>query len=235
MAKKDVPIGIIKQLDPYKKYLGNLIRRIDRDKHLVCFEDLDLDSGFYFYIQQLKAEKGEIKVLVDFKPTSDHSNNNTRAFYPLSELNKLIDHWISILEKYNTEDTIFDDPILESYYNEFKNSFSLVDEDAETSPFDTNRILIIDNHLEKLSARLDEYKTENNKAEIVHIQEEISELRETLSSKVKNAVIRGMSKIYAGISKHSTPLLIEIKKALIKKGITEGIDFTIELLKSISP
>ena len=127
------------------------------------------------------------------------------------------------MKRYETVNSFFDDPIIQSFSDEYFAEFEIIDEDADVNPFNTHQILILDEHLEILYSKIDKYITLDNESQMESIKSDIRELQKNLTSKTKKWVIRNLSNIWAKMTKQSTlflkEFLIEAKKTIIRESI----------------
>lgn len=232
--KKDLPLVILKALQPFVKLKGEKFNVVDPENYLLKVEDKEEDSSFHFIIEryQKSDNSSTFLFLMSRSPKNENENKAYQTWVEIQNLTSQFDQWIKLLDEYESIDSFYDDPILNSYYEEFFNEFEIVDEDADVSPFNTKQILLIDEYLEKLENKLDEYKTQENQTKITEIQSDIVILRENLTTKSKKWIIDKVSKIWAKIAKSGTKFikefLTESKKEIIKQGIKGLIDYAKE-------
>lgn len=232
--KKDLPLAILKALQPFVKLKGEKFNVVDPGNHLLKVEDKEEDSSFHFIIEkyQKSSNSSTFQFLMTRSPKNQNDNGIYQTWVEINNLTSQFDQWIKLLDEYESTDSFYDDPILHSYYEEFFNEFEIVDEDADINPFNTKQILLIDEYLEKLQNKLDEYKTHENENKILEIQSEIVILRENLTTKPKKWIVDKVSKIWAKIAKSGTKFikefLTESKKEIIKQSIKGLIDFVKE-------
>lgn len=138
------------------------------------------------------------------------------------------------MNRYESVNSFFDDPILQSFADEYFAEFEIIDEDANVKPFNTHQILVLDEHLETIHNKIDSYKTDENEIEMESIKSDIRELQNNLTSKTKKWVIRNLSNIWAKITKQS-PLflkdfLIVAKNAIIQESVKYAIVHGINMI-----
>jgi len=106
---------------------------------------------------------------------------------------------------------------------------AIVEEEADTKPFSTKQILLLDNYLEGIDKKLNEFSTEQNKSDIQDIQTDIELLRENLTTKSKKWVVSNLSKIWGKIAKQGTRFIKEFlsdsKKEIVKQSVKGLIEF----------
>ncbi len=167
-------------------------------------------------------------VIAKIKQTQVSNSCGSRTWIYLSGLNSVFLKWLDLLIAYDQVKTVYDDPILIAYENEFKEEFKILDEDADVNPFNTKQLLWLDDYLENIENKIDEHKTEKNSTQIDEIKIAVVELREEMASKSKNWVIRKFAKIYAKITKQGPKLVkaffLESGKELLKQTIKVAIE-----------
>jgi hypothetical protein len=220
--KKKVPLQVHEFMEPYLDKKGEHFQSIDANGFMLKFIDVDDESDFYFNIEEYKLDR-EFQLLIDFKPTNKQNLANRRTWIKAQDLQTQFSNWIKILEGYSKVRTVYDDPIIESFANEYYDEFELIDEDADKVPLNTEQILLLDNHLILIENGLEKYITQENALEIKRIQEGISDLKNNLTKKSKKWVFKKLSKIWGQIAKQGVPLikefLTEVRKEFIKQGV----------------
>ena len=232
--KKDLPLAILKALEPYVRLKGSKFEVIDPKEKLLIVIDKDIDSSFHFTIEQYQKNNSNntFQFLMVRSPKNINDNGDYRTWVEISNLGEQFDTWIKLLEEYENVNSFFDDPITKSFRDEFYAEFEIIDDDAETNPLNTKQILLLDSYLDSVDNKLSNFITENNTQEIQEIKEEIFLLRENLTKKSKKWVISKLTNIWAKIAKQGTTFIKEFlsdsKKEIIKQGIKGLIDFVKE-------
>lgn len=231
--KKDLPLAILKALEPFVKLKGDKFEIADPKENLLKVIDKDPDSDFQFVIEKYKkTDKGAFTLLLNQKPRNQNEHGNHQTWLDVTALTKQFDTWVKLLDEYEKVDSFFDDPIAKGFKDQFYAEFELIDDEAETTPLTTTQILLLDNYLDKVDIKLRDLTTDENKSDINDIQVEIKSLRENLTTKSKKWVVERLSKVWAKIAKQGTDFikefLSESKKELIKQGVKGLIDFVKE-------
>jgi len=136
-----------------------------------------------------------------------------------------------LLNEFDNTDSFFDDPILNSFRDQYYAEFEILEEDADIKPLNTNQILFLDSHLEDIEKKLDKYKSDKNSDDIEEIKGDIKILRENLTTKSKKWVIENLSKVWAKITKQGTTLLKEFLSESKREMIKQGVKGVIEAIK----
>jgi hypothetical protein len=229
--KKDLPLAILKSLEPYVNLKGEKFEVIEPKEYLLKIIDKDLDSDFHFTIEKYQnGSDGTFHFFMTRSPNNFNDNGNYQTWVQVSALRGQFDAWLKLLEEYEAVNSFFDDPIIKSFEEEFYTEFEIVDENAETNPLNTKQILLLDNYLEKVENKLIEFITEQNSSDLQEIRDDINFLRNNITAKSKKWVVNKLANVWAKLAKQGTKFikefLSESKKELIKqgvKGLIEGI------------
>lgn len=232
--KKDLPLVILKALEPYVGLKGNKFEVIEPNEKLLIAIDKDIDSDFHFTIEkyQKNSSNNTFQFLMKRSPKNNNDNGDYQTWVEISGLGAQFDAWIKLLEEYENVNSFFDDPITKSFRDEFYAEFEIIDDDAETNPLNTKQILLLDSYLDSVDNKLSNFITEKNGQDIQEIKEEIFLLRENLTKKSKKWVVSKLTNIWAKIAKQGTAFIKEFlnesKKELIKQGIKGLVDYVKE-------
>lgn len=231
--KKDLPLIILKSLEQYVNLEGEKFEVIDPKENLLKVIDKDVDSIFHFTIEKYqKISNGTFQLYINRIPKNTTDNGVYQAWIDNSALNSQFESWIKLLKDYDNVKSFYDDPITKAFQDEFYSEFEIIDEDADVNPFSIRQILILDNYLEKVDNRLNEFITEENSNEITEIKSEINSLKNNLTTKSKKWVIHRLTTIWAKIAKQGTKFikefLTESKKELIKQSVKGLLEFVKE-------
>lgn len=232
--KKDLPLVILKSLEPYVGLKGDKFEIIEPKENLLKVIDKDIDSDFHFTIE--KYQKASTNNTFQFLMTRSPKNINDIGLYQtwveISGLGGQFDAWLKLLNEYETVNSFFDDPITKSFREEFYAEFEIIEDDADTKPLNTKQILLLDSYLDSIDTKLAEFTTHANSQDIKEIKEDILLLRDNLTKKSKKWVVSTLTNIWAKIAKQGTKFikefLSESKKELIKQGVKGLIDYVKE-------
>ncbi|MBE0391302.1 hypothetical protein [Flavobacterium sp. PL002] len=229
--KKDLPLAILKPLEPFVNLKGEKFEVVEPKENLLKVIDKDLDSIFHFTIEKYqKGNNGTFQFLMTRIPRNINDHGVYQTWVDVSGLTSQFETWLGLLDE--NVNSFFDDPITESFKEEFYAEFEIIEDDAEKKPLNTKQILLLDNYLDNVENKLSEFITNKNSEEIKDIQEEIILLRENLTTKSKKWVITKLTQIWAKMAKQGTNLikefLTETKKELITQGIKGLIDIVTE-------
>jgi hypothetical protein len=224
--KKKLPLNIIKNFQPKENEKIFLIRPEEGQGFLLHFSDIDPESEFYFRIVQFNEKDN--KFLIEHSPTNSNSNAVSKAWFAVGDLNNRFDAWLKLLSEFNETETIFDDPILKGFQEEYYTSFEIVDDEATTKPLTSKQILLLDEHLTDIENKIDEFVNDTNKESIEDIKEDITELKSELTKKPRKWIIQKLSLVWGKITKQGTPFIKEFLNEGKKEAIKQGVKFLIE-------
>lgn len=232
--KKDIPITILQALEGFVKLKGIKFEIVDPENHLLKAIDKDEDSTFHFTILEYKkvTTGSTFQFLMDRSPRNQNDPSAFQGWIEVSNLQTQFNTWIELLDLYENIDSFFDDPIVDSFNEEFFAEFEIIDEDSEVKPLTIKQILLLDEYLETVEIRIEEFKNEVNSPQIEEIKSDIVQLKQNLTNKSKVWVIRKLSRIWAKMAKQGIQFikefLTESKKEVIKQGIKIVIDYVKE-------
>lgn len=239
MKKKDIPINIHKIIEPNLMKFGKVfdIERVKQtnsyNDHLIKIIDVDTDSNFYFKIVSFNSQSG---FTIERKPSSLGNNGEVTNLISENNASKYFNEWISLLETYDSTPTVFDDPILKRFEEEYFAEFELLD-DNKDKPLDNRNILLLDEYLKNLIDNLEIRKSEENKLQIEEIQSNAVLLKESLTNKTRLEIVKNLSKIFAKVKKLGTSYLKEFitegRKQLISKSVKFFIDQGPDIVQQI--
>lgn len=181
---------------------------------IFTIDDLQLDernkhtSRYYYY----KSPQNEI------------STNSTQSWGTTQQVIFQFKEWLDILNRY--EKIKFIDPITEKYQTEIFENLKIVDEDADSIPFETDQQIFLIQYLDKSIQYLEEKKDEY---EVIEIIEEAQDLKKSVTSLPKNSSMKKLSSIFAKSKKKGMTLfkdlMVMFKKDLMKKLLTQGYKY----------
>jgi hypothetical protein len=228
--KKDVPLAVLKAIEPFIEKMDFKEIKVETDNNLVLrIVDAEEGSGLFFEIVS-QAPNGANSIVLEIrhKPASPTNIGVFAGRIAIGSFANVFAAWYSMIEEYRKTKTLFDDPILKKYAEDFYTEFESADEDANTLSFNLKQQLLLDNALTQVIQVLDEQTTEANKEVIAEIIEEVVEVQSTVTENTKQETFTKMSRIFAKIQKagikvikHVAPIIEkEIIGAIIKSGVT---------------
>jgi len=219
-----------------------IIEKIDSDQYYFSTKDIDPKSTFTFSLEDIsfKPQSSEITFLYHFSPANDTSLNSVSRREPVNTLLSHFKYWIDLIEAYNTIEISEEEKFFKQYEEEFETFFEIIDEDAETSPFEHEKQEFIFKYLEKFITKL---QLESSTDPYLHtVIDEATIIQNNLQNLTKKQTIKSLSKIWAKTRKFGIKLLLDVldvgKKEIIKTILTSGAnhlsDLSHQLLNSIT-
>jgi hypothetical protein len=231
--KKDLPLVILKSLEPFVNLKGDKFEVIDPKENLLKLIDKDSDSSFHFTIEKYQKDNNQkYLILVNRIPSNVNDNGVYQNWIEISGLTAQFEAWVNLLDEYEAVNSFFDDPIGKSFTEEFYAEFEIIEEEVKNNPLTTKQILLLDAYLESVESKLKELTNEENSSEILDINADIIILRDNLTTRSKKWVVTKLTSIWGKIAKQGTKFikefLTESKKELIKQSIKGLIDYAKE-------
>lgn len=219
---------MLKALEPFLQGNPKLFKVSEPGSWLLKLVDIDPQSDFHFTIQDYKIQNDSFVILViDRKPRDQNDVKSFNDRIAADQLKLIFENWLSYLEEYQNI-TAFEDPLLKQYEREFEEEFDIMDEDADTTSYNLQVQLLIDEYLGNCQTRLEMFKNRENEKEIEAILQEVKDLKVEQTRLPKRKVVKALAKIWAKTRKLGLELLKDIynsvKDDLIKRLITGKID-----------
>lgn len=220
--KKGIPLAIRKLLEKLITEKSKIFKTEFDEKFVFKLVDIDPDSDFYFLLEKQIFDKQNVSYVMEYKPSSDIHLNSLRIGGDFEKLKEHIDVWYNLVYEMNQSSIVFDDPIVQSYYDELEPQFEILEEDAEIVPFKIVQQRIVLTYLERATEIINQADISSEDKE--DLNKSVQELKSTISKSTKKDVIKKVRKFIAKGLKFSyvlgEKLLIEFTTELAKKLIT---------------
>ena len=225
--KRNIPLSLRKAIEEVAVNYKNLFTIESNESALVIFKDKEKDSDFYYNIIKANTEtNNQRSYLVEYKPINEDSLSINKQNMSITSIKVTLTAWLKLILEINKESPIFDDPIVQSYYDELETEFEILDEDAEVKTYSIDqqrKIIEFLSHITLTLQSYEEYK-DYNKAEIKEITDLVEETKKTISRSTKREVFNKIRKVFAKIFKLGLEigekLLVEFSTEFAKKMIT---------------
>ncbi len=229
--KKELPLVFLKNFKTKKNEYVEILLPVEKEKFIVRYRDIEKPESLYFFISQYEPTKDKYHITI--KPTSENDVKPRVVWVSMKELNHEYIQWSKIVKDYNECISIFDDPILNSFKDNYYTEFEIIEDDKE-KPLNPNQILLLDEYFDKVDKKINKYINNSNEKEITEIKSDIVELRDNLSSKPKIWIANKVSWIWAKITKLGSKFIKEFlnegNKQIVKQGVSELVEFGKNLL-----
>jgi len=159
--------------------------------------------------------------LVERIPASDESVLKATVRVDLEQMSKLLLKWLAILKEYSETETIYDDPAVDKFQDDFFHEFVFDDDTTENQPYDELGQLSIRKYLATIKDLLPAYKDAADVQqlnEITSIESEIDMLATYVDILSKKEVAKKLAKIWAKGRKYSLSLIMEMLQEIKKEG-----------------
>lgn len=217
LMKKRIPLIVLEKINPLLSKYQDLFIKIGDPNSAVNLVDADADSDFFFK-SSLQTTNETFDVV--WKPANSSSVLEMRTECKLDHLTEFLRRWLDILNSYSEMETIFDDPIVERYKDEFYTE--LADPDDQKDPKLTpDQQKAIVGYLGKVQSLLPAYidaADEQQLLEIKSIEREIASLNDLVEHVTKGQAMKKLSTIWAKAQKYSLTLIMEMLNEFKKEG-----------------
>lgn len=221
--KKKIPLTIRRILEKVLKDKDQPFTiHHDLYSSVLILKDKDPVSNFYFDIKNINSINVNKRVTyhIDYKPYSEETLKSKFETVHPEELKNRILEWRELLIKFNEESPIFDDKIVQAYYEEIEPEFEILDEDAAFKPYpikQQKKIILFLDKAKEIIKKEDDPEIENIVSTIDTIKNSISKMtKKEVVTKIREVIARGF-KIGLRVGEK---LLIEFSTELVKKMIT---------------
>lgn len=217
--KKTIPLGIRKILEDLSQKYLELFEVVYEKDSVVVFIDLDKSSNFHFKIEKINHTNNDTSYIIAYTPSNELNFITARVNVKLEDFKSHFEKWRDLIIEFNKESLLFDDPIIQSYYDELNPEFLILDEDASYKPYSIFQQKKIIAFLDKSQEIIE---NENIKDKDIEATLELIQLtKKNISKSTKFEVTKNIRKIIAIGLKISLEvgqkLLIEFTSELTKK------------------
>lgn len=161
------------------------------------------ESPFFFHIISITEKEGINYYKCEYLPSSEaHLNPGQNEPTHLS-LIKRLDDWEKLVAEYNKPSPLFDDPITLKYYNDISSKVKILDEDADTAPFDYEQQTLLMSLYDKIKDEVRKGRNDTNSKNAEAIILEIEYAQANISQETKNQSVERFYKIAAMGMKYS--------------------------------
>ncbi|MBK9938961.1 MAG: hypothetical protein IPP02_11350 [Chitinophagaceae bacterium] len=155
--KTRIPLEILDILKPTNNNKLSLTSAKETDGILFLVPVNPSLTDFYFRIvkkngDQVSGEK--TKYLIQYKPIDRTDISTTNRIADTEMIEKFLADWLNILIEYSNIETIFDDPILKKYQEDFEEKLKIIDDDAEFAPFNLEKQIFLIDYLDFIIQKL---------------------------------------------------------------------------------
>jgi len=204
---------------------SNVIESIETEQ-IFYIHDLS-HKNFVFYINNPERdEDGKHTIFtVTFSPESTDSLSHTVRSAWTNDIEQIFNEWIKLIKDFNSISFTEEENFAKFYEEEIYDEFKIVDDDAETHPFNNFQQIILYKYLSATIFYLENKHPDDDV--IKDICSESIDLRNNIQNLTKKDFSKKFSKILGKIKKYSLQTFIEIsdvaKKEIYKFLLKEGV------------
>lgn len=242
ITKKDIPFDLLRTIEPIAQANLDLVLFKKEDNTYYSFVETDNNSRNFFKIfvdgSKRIGNYDKSKYAFEYKPANTTTAKHSLSQATVKELEAHFQSWLKLIRDIHETPSVHDDNFVRQYADFYYNEFKIIDEDADTSPFDPDQQDLVEVYLLSLSSAIEqsgEKLPEPAKKELLN---DIQLIQTTLSTTSKSQVMKRVTKVFGKLYKTSKTLakeiVIEARKQLIKKLIELGIEYGPKLLETIT-
>lgn len=216
--KRAIPPIVWQYIQPIINQYRRLIIPVTNGEHVLFLKDADPESVFYYQCDPI-ADTGRFKV--EMKPLSIHSVQTVSQELSLNEMIERLKQWFEALDAFDKTETIYDDPIVKGYEQEFASYFVMNEADEfESMDYVGQRYLL--SYLDRITEQIEEQRplvTEKKAEQLTLLLAETEVLKEDLPELSKNQTVRRLINIWAKTRKVSVKLITDLLSDFKKEGL----------------
>jgi hypothetical protein len=237
MTKKDIPLDLLKAIEGIAKQNLDLIRLVKEENTYYCFLEIDENSNNFFKIfidgKKVFGNIDSSNYAYKWKPC-DESKASIRGSHGNSQnVIKQFEIWVKLIRELHETPSLHDDNFAKHYSDYYYDEFKIVDDEANTTPFNPEQQDFVENYLNYLIEVIENSNEKIDEIFKADLLTDIKQITTSLPTSTKSKVMKGFANVFGKIYKVSKPLAKEIvgefKKNIIKK-LTE---FVIEHVPTI--
>lgn len=219
--KKEIPIAIRKILEELAQNNNGYFKIEFEPNSVITFKDIDIKSNLFFKLERISLNNsGTTIYTIEYKPSNRENLNSYKNVITLDAFKGHFENWKNLFTEICQESPLFDDAIIQSYYDEIEPNFKIVDEDAEYKTYTINQQLIIVEFLNNAHKYISNLKIiDTDTRETLQL---IENTKENISKTTKKQVVQNIRKIIAT----SFKIGLEVGQKLL-------IEFTTEFAKKM--
>jgi hypothetical protein len=204
---------------------------------VITYVPVNKKLPFYFEVRGVKdTGRGSVVYAVAWKPAAFATVNVQSVNGGLDSVLTWFKQWTDLVKQYNTVRLSRRDRFTSESAEQFYADFELVDEDANTTPFDNDKQLVLYRLLDYIKQKV-EQEEGADKEQVSIIVNEIKMLQANIPSMTKATAVKGLSRIFAKTKAFSIKLIADFfdvaKKEALKAALYGGLHEAEALFHSI--
>lgn len=228
--KKNTPLEIWERLQPLVDQNKEYIMAIPDNGSMFHVKDRDIKSSFFFKIVRQQSVNGRTSYYAEIAPRSTSSIEKHTTLGPPEHITEVFKQWIEIIKTYNSIQTVYDDPIIQANQARFEKQFEILDDDAETSSFNLDQQIFLNDYLDSAKTKIEALKDGRTTEEVNQLEDlknEATEIQKLLTKETKNKIIKKLARFWAKAQKIGLDVIKEVIKDVAveftKKILTGGL------------
>jgi hypothetical protein len=227
MKKKELPLAILSAISVTKQLLRDKVANnphleiISEDLTAISIIDNDPDSTFRFDVESAFLMKNDRMPVfrLKIKPFSNTYIEAETLNVPAKEVPNYFEDWETFIAAYNSIVLTPEDAIIKTNQERFLQEFDIVEEDSQTSTFDLQQQLYLEEYLDNAIKIIEEFKKLPN-ADIDGLEEltnDVVGIKNNITKDTKKVVVNKLTKFWA----KAQVVGLEVIKEIFVKYITE--------------
>ncbi len=215
---------LFKRVRTFVEVNNNILDLTINEPFELVIEDKSKYSDFEFSISNpVQNTNNKIVFQTEFNPTNSVTLTSKKASAEENTVVTLLEQWTNLIKAYNKTELTANESILNEYEQEFYANFEILDEDADTKPYELEKQVIIHQYFVNVIHLL--RKDEKGNSDLI---KEAEEIKESIPSMTKRTTVKRISGFFAKVRKKSLPLLKEVLELGRKEVFKRGIKFLLD-------
>ncbi|UII74462.1 hypothetical protein LV716_09300 [Flagellimonas sp. HMM57] len=210
---------LFKRIRTFVEVNSDIFELTKNEPFELLIEDKSKYSDFQFSVSNpTQNNSNKIFFEAEFNPTNSVSLATKKIKTEENSIVSLLERWTNLIKAYNKTELSAEESILNEYEQEFYANFEILDEDADTKPYELEKQVIIHTYFVNVIHLLKRNEQENE-----GLIKEAEEIKDNIPSMTKRTTVKKISRFFAKVRKKSLPLLKEVlelgRKEVFKRGI----------------
>ncbi len=215
---------LFKRIRTFVEVNNDILELTKSEPFELVIEDKSKYSDFKFSVSNpTQNSNNKIIFEAEFNPSNGTSLASRKVATEENSIVTFLEQWTNLIKAYNKTELSADESILNEYEQEFYANFEILDEDADTKPYELEKQVIIHNYFVNIIHILKQNEEEN--ADLI---KEAEEIKDEIPSMTKRTTVKRISGFFAKVRKKSLPLLKEVLELGRKEVFKRGIKFLLD-------
>lgn len=222
--KKILSVQIIKDLEKVPSEKFKNVEHYSNKKDQVTFKDIDPESPFFFRIKPFTESQSDFKNKCKIIQKPDTLGAVMIEEYQVEDkvvVNQLL-KWLSMVDLYNTSNTIFDDPHVERIKEEYFSHFEFVNDEGD-KPYSVNEIPKVYQLLDDVKILIEGNIEDSEQSEQLLL--EVKSIQDDLTTASRSKIVERFSHVWAKLSLLKTMFVKEFSTQAVKLVVKNSIEW----------